>query len=347
MPNEEIPKLEYRVLPLERVQVKSIDPKDRTRCRIRLQNRSYETSHRFWTSFFSRFGFSDSMFKYFGHQEVFDRICKLQPSTELRFCASEGSMLAVSNPGRPVANPNKLLELVKKFGGSDISYHDGVVTSSHTPDSGKRDCKIGPDSFYNRFVLETPVDGYGNPSTYLALWREICSNGAVAMTPTFRSEIVSGNDPIYNIARTLDTFDSDDGFAALRQRFQTAQISPASLWECLRLFRVLRTTGDSESVKSYEKVVGDIYNVYGVANLDGISSKKLRLLPAKCKMYDLLNLASEIATHRAKAQNALKLQSWIGTTVSDEYDLEGTSPKAGDFEETFLPQKKYQKRNMN
>lgn len=346
---QEIPKLEYRVMPLEKAQIKSVDPKDRTRCRIRLNGRWYDTTRRFWTSFFSRFGFSDSVFKYFGHQEVFDRICRTQPSAELRFCTDHGrgTLLAVSSPGRPVVRPDQLLDLIGRYGGKDVGYSDGVVLSGHVPESGKREGRIGPDTFYNRFLLETPVDGYGNPSTYLALWREVCSNGAVAMTPAFRSDIVKGDDPIYSIARTLDTFDSDDGFSALRQRFQSAQSSPASLWECLRLFRTLRTIDDKDSVRAYEKVVGDVYNEYGVANLDGISSKKLRLLPAKCRVYDLINLASEIATHRVEGHQSVRLQSWIGTTVSDEYDLEGTAPRDSGFEGTFTAPRRRPRRDAN
>lgn len=345
-----IPKLEYRVTTLEKVQVKSIDPKNRTRCRVRLQNKWYDTTDRFWISFFSRYGFSDSVFKYFGHQEVFDRICKMNPNADLRFCADteRETMLAVSSPTKPVVRPEQIIELIDRYGGKDPQYVDGVITSTHIPESGRKDCKIGPDSFYNHFTLETPIDGYGNPSTYLSLWREICKNGAVARSPAFRSEIVKGDDAVYNIARALDTFDSDDGFSALRQRFMAAQTSPASLWECLRLFRALRQTTDpNEAIKTYEKVVGDVYNVYGVANLDGISAKKLRLLPAKCKVYDLLNLASEIATHKAERKDSIKLQSWIGTTVSDEYDLEGTETRKGDFEGTFLPKSKRQKSASN
>jgi hypothetical protein len=259
----------------------------------------------------------------------------------------EKTMLAVSSPSHPVVRPDQLLELVNKFGGTKISYCNGTITSTHVPESGKRDTKIGPDSFFNQYMLDTPIDGYGNPSIYLALLREVCKNGAVAMTAAFRSDITKGNDPIYNIGRVLDTFDSDEGYSALRQRFQAAQTSPASLWECLRLFRVLRSINDAEAVKTYEKVVGDIYNTYGVANLDGISSKKLRLLPAKCKVYDLINLSSEIATHKVTGEKAFKLQTWIGNTINDEYDLEGTSPKAGDFEETFIPPKKHLERQTN
>ena len=70
---------------------------------------------------------------------------------------------------------------------------------------------------------------------------------------------------------------------------------------------------------------------------DAISEKKLRLLPAKCKVYDLINLASEVSTHHAKGMEARTLEAWLGSTISDEYDLEGTDRKKGDFAETFIP----------
>jgi hypothetical protein len=126
----------------------------------------------------------------------------------------------------------------------------------------------------------------------------------------------------------------------MRQRFSSAQLAPASLRECLSLFRTFKAMKDEKALNAYERVVGDIYDKYGVANLDGISEKKLRLLPAKCKVYDLLNLSSEVATHHAEPDNARRLQAWTGLTLSAEYDLEGTNSKKEDgFQPLFLSER--------
>ena len=270
---------------------------------------------------------------------MFDRICKRKPETELRFCVDGKMALAISNPEKPLISVDGFSKIVHKFEGQDVKYDAGVVTSTYTPTSGEHQFKIGPDAFYNRYMLETPMDGYGKPSIYLSLLRQVCSNGAVAYAPAFRNDITVGDAPEYNLERALQSFDSDEGYSALRQRFEAAQLAPASLWECLRLYKRMKTLEHKGAVKAYEKVVGDIYNLYGVANLDSISEKKLRLLPAKCKVYDLINLASEVSTHHAKPMEGRSLEAWLGSTISDEFDLEGTNAKKSDFQGTFLPAK--------
>ena len=162
-------------------------------------------------------------------------------------------------------------KIVHRFAGEDVEYDGGVVTSTYTPTSGEHLFKIGPDAFYNRFMLETPMDGYGKPSIYLMMLRQVCSNGAVAYAPAFRTEITVGDNPEYNLERALQSFDSDEGYSALRQRFEASQLAPASLWECLRLHKRLKGLNDKDAIKAFDKVVGDIYNHYGVANLDAIS----------------------------------------------------------------------------
>lgn len=77
-------------------------------------------------------------------------------------------------------------------------------------------------------------------------------------------------------------------------------------------------------------------DIYGVANVNVLSDKKQRLLPAKCRVYDLINFASEIATHKADAKVAHKFHSFIGDMLTKEFDLEGTATKRKDFADFFL-----------
>jgi hypothetical protein len=339
MQTEAIPELQYKILPLAKIQVESTNAKQPLAAKVRVANKWYDTTGRFWTSFFAKFGISDSIFKYYSHQEVFDRIVHVKDDVELRFCMDDKRALAISNPKKPLMALGDFDKLVRKFEGQDVEYDQGVITSTYTPTSGEHQFKIGPDAFYNRYMLETPLDGYGKPSIYLSLLRQVCSNGAVAYAPAFRTDITVGDDPRYNLNRALESFDSDEGYSALRQRFEAAQLAPASLWECLKLYKRLKSLHHKDAVKAFDKVVGDIYGHYGVANLDAISEKRLRLLPAKCKVYDLINLASEVSTHHSKTQEARQLEAWLGTTISGEYDLEGTDTKKIDFAGKHLPAK--------
>jgi hypothetical protein len=343
MVNTAIPDFQYKILPLSKVQVKKVDEK-RLDCQVKVQNKWYGTSPRFWTSFFAKFGFSDSIFKYYDHQEVFDRIVERKPDTELRFCVDGKMALAISNPEKPLLSVAGFNKIVRSYKGKDVQYDSGVVTSTYMPTSGEHQFKIGPDAFHNRYMLEAPMDGYGKPSIYLSLLRQVCSNGAVAYAPAFRTDITVGDNPEYNLDRSLSSFDSDEGYSALRQRFTESQNCTASLWECMRLYKRMKGLEHKEAIKAFEKTVGDIYNLYGVANLDSIAEKRLRLLPAKCKVYDLINLASEVSTHHATPFEARTLEAWLGTLVSGEFDLEGTNkpsadPKVKEFQSTFLSHK--------
>ena len=188
-------------------------------------------------------------------------------------------------------------------------YRGGVVRSTHVPRSGEHGFHIGPDQFRNRFVVEAPIDGFGQPRIYLSLLRQVCSNGAVGYSPAFRSDIRMGNDAAYTLERALGQFDHDEGFAALRQRFESAQKSWASIRETMLLHKTISRLGDGRDGRlrgrrlheELNRVAGDLNALYGLANLETLSAKRQRVLPAKCRVYDLINFASELATHGAAA----------------------------------------------
>jgi len=55
-----------------------------------------------------------------------------------------------------------------------------------------------------------------------------------------------------------------------------------------------------------------------------------------CRVYDLLNFAGEVATHATGPEDARSLQAWLGTTLAEEFDLEGTAESVGEFGDLFL-----------
>src|SRR5690606_38441224 len=85
-----------------------------------------------------------------------------------------------------------LMDTLTAYEGSDIRYCDGVVESSHVPRAGANSFEISGDAFANRFVMSTPIDGYGLPNIYLSLLRQICSNGMVGYAKTFRTTLALG-----------------------------------------------------------------------------------------------------------------------------------------------------------
>lgn len=315
--------------------------------RVEIDGEPMRSTPRFWHSLFHRFGLAGGIFRYFDYDEVFGRIAKRNADDQLRYCIERGGrgeprLLAVSNPRRPFLPHDQATRLIARRHGEDVSCTDGVLRSRHVPGSGRSAFRIGPDLFNNRFVLEVPIDGFGQPRIFLSLLRQVCSNGAVGYSRSFRSDIRIGDDALHTLARALDHFDHDEGFAALRQRFESAQKSWASVREVLDLHRVVggvETRGEPGRrglLERLDRVSGDMNGLYGLANMDALSPKRQQVLPAKCRVYDLLNFASEVATHHAEGRGRLKLQAFIGTMVCDEYDLEGTAEKVEDFKELLV-----------
>ncbi|GAA4419783.1 DUF932 domain-containing protein [Bremerella cremea] len=314
---------------------------------LELNGEKVRPTRRFWKSMFMRFGFSESVFRYFDHGEVFQRISEKAPNDSVRFCLERGGakgprLLSVSNPKRPVITHEEVRALLDHYGGKDIKYTEGVITSTHRPRSGDCDFEIGGDKFKHRFVMETPIDGFSQPKIYLSFLRMLCSNGAIGYSRAFRSDISLGKDIGHCISRALESYDNGEGYAGLRQRFESSQTSWASLNECNKLYKLLFKWDRAKSfdrpnvLTDFHRLTGRMNQLYGLTNLDALSEKRLRVLPAKCRVYDLVNFASEVATHHADEGASRTLQAYIGSLISDEYDMEGTAIEAPEFADFFV-----------
>lgn len=326
-------------------------PATRRGVRLEVDGALFQPTRRFWTSFFVRFGISENVFDYFTHEEVFERISQKSNDDKVRYCverSDEGDaaprLLAVSGLNRSAIPYERVLELTSKYGADEAIYHDGVVTTTHKPRSGDRTFDIQGDQFQHRFVMDTPIDGFGAPKIHLSFLRLLCSNGAIGYSRVFRSDLPMGKDAEFSLVRALDSFDNDEGYSALRQRFESAQKSWASLYECETLYRSLARmqsasefAADVQPIRRFQEVTGNLLEFYSVGTLQALSAKRQRVLPAKCRVYDLINFASELATHHAGPQAHRQLQAYIGNLISDEFDLEGTAPKEAEFADFFLP----------
>lgn len=395
--------------------------------RITVDGRVMRPTTRFWTSFFAKFGFGSSTFKWFDHAEVFQRISDRAPSDTLRLCIESQTdgdqikgegvgdrLLAISNPASVLVRHEDLLGLLgdngldtrnvdygikfPRSGGSidprgirigqvggdqhdedgalmlvpavpTISYDTGIVRSVHAP-RNVGDFDIAGDSFSNRFVMDTPIDGYGKPSIYLMLLRQICSNGSIGYSRMFRSDLSlgKGEDSFeYALTRAFEGYNNEEGFSALRQRYEAAANSWASIQEINKTYKTLirmhhrgevrvdkrflttevssfkdehgqqvSIAEGSPLVKSFHALVGDLTKAYGLANLDALSAKRQRTLPAGCTVYELLNYVTEVASHHSTPAGARTMQAVTGDFLSAEYDLEGTKDTYGDWKDFLI-----------
>ncbi len=341
-----------------------VDGQGKTNVRnVQIDGRPLEPTPRFWNSLHVRFGFTQNIFRYFRHDEVFERISQVSPNDRLRWCIERDDrgrerLLGVSNPTAALIQHQELVGLLQRYQAEEISYDRKIVTNRHAPRADDTHLIAG-DDFQNKYVLDTPIDGFGRPAVYLSLLRLICSNGAIGYSPAFRSELSVGklNDQLdFALVRVLEGFNNEEGFAAIRQRFESASRSWASVHEVRRLYKVLvglhhqgqvhrgkvRGGGNAESeagsplLSALERKAGDLSQIYGLANLDALSVKRQRTLPATCKVYELLNFASEAATHHVEPSGQRTLQAYIGELISGEYDLEGTADRFSDWQDFFI-----------
>jgi hypothetical protein len=339
---------------------------------ISLDGDDTQPSSRFWTSIFAKYGFNSQFFKYFDYSEVFDRIADRNGSDKVRVCVEtkkiptqaggvteRKTVLAATGVDRPLLKYDELSGLVKDFGGDQLQYSGGILSSTHSPRIDGGEFTINGDSFCNKFSLHSPIDGFGNPNLYLMLLRQICGNGAIGFTKAFRSQVAvgKGESGVFALTKALDGFNNEEGFAAIRQRFESAQSSWASVYETAQLYRTIAKAANTGGItggksiltdrfnsnvegsvteelpilSAFHKLTGDTALTYGISNLDSLTVKRQRTLPVKCTVYDALNFATEVATHHANPEAARSLQAWVGQLISGEYDMEGTKEKFGDF----------------
>ena len=359
-----LPAIEYRVASLralkpmkiegerESVQVAEDAPAARFRrkapAQLMLDGEPIVTTQRFWWSLFMRCGLNEAVFRYFEPSELFERVSQRDAGRSIRFAIETPGqagrprrLLAVSSPNGPLLPRDAAAEIIDNYSGAGVAYADGKLSSLHTPAVGDRSLSIGPDEFKQRFFVEVPVDGLGEPHIHVALIRLVCVNGAIGMRAAFRSTIRIGKDPHHSLDRALAHYSNDDGFSAMRQRFESAQRSWASLREVRLLENELSkiswgtTDGAAQRRRAFRKMVGDYESRYGLASIEALSVKRQRMLQASCRVYDLINFATEIATHHAPPMAAGRLQAWLGSTITEEYDLEGTATNVPDFVDLF------------
>jgi hypothetical protein len=337
--------------------------------KITLGEHEFYPTKRFWDSMCSKFGFGSSIYKYFTHKETFNRVSQVSKDDKIRLTIQTTpssnektrwtpKLLAITGTDAPLITGQETILLMNRLDAEKISYADGIITSRHKPNT-IMDFDIGGDAHQTKLVLDTPIDGYGRPNIYLELLRLICKNGVVGLSSAFKSSVIIGKvGGMDTLERAVSSYSNEDGFVAMRSRILSAQKSWASVSECVRLARMLwKLEPDDfrpevimtiESSKPNEhrnrlvsklfEVCGDLREIYGVAQLDSLSEKRMRQLPSKATVYNLICFSSEIATHQLSPNAARVINSFVGSLLGGEiFDLENSCEEFGDFSDFLDP----------
>ena len=252
------PKIDYATTPIRAIKIDETGPKGKVTC-LNIDGRKFHPTTRFWTSLcstYSTHGLSTKVFKLFSHAEVLQRLTDVlggDDKARIRYAFEDkgptpGNILAITLPSKPVITYEKIGETLARYNAVSMEYGSGIVRSTHTPNH-MEDFKIAGDGFAHQYVLETPIDGFGSPLIYLSLLRQVCSNGMIGYSRAFRSEISMGRgdsknaDLTFSLERALDSFSNEEGYSALRNRFESATTTWASISECNRVYKVLDAMG--------------------------------------------------------------------------------------------------------
>lgn len=322
--------------------------KNLLRTAIEFNDELYFPSQRFWTSFCSKVGVGTNIFNLFDHEEVFNRVIdenKFSASGNVRVIedVKNNQLLAITNPAKPIVSWKSLLDLLDRKGGHNVTYENGIITSTHAL-SNELPIKIGGEDMRQRIAVQCPIDGFGAPAVYLALLRLVCSNGMVAQSKAFKTSINVGkndksDDIEFSLERMFDSYSNDEGFDALIRRLDAARKSYLSLREFEQASRLLSritpssgkdaTPTVSEEHRKFGKMAGNLHAKYGLSHLQQMSDKQMSLLETDLTIYEAINYLTEVATHRLgnhqkHAALSNSIHGWIGSLISKPYDLEDT-----------------------
>ncbi len=309
----------------------------------------FTLSRRFMMSLGRVLKFSPDIFKVFTPEEVFARISKKEPDFVFNVIEDRENhtLLGAYEANKKILYPNVSLDvLTRQKNLSDLNYNgDGTLEAIISLDDN---LSVLNDSAYDKFIeLHLPVDGVATPSIYLKLQRQVCSNGATMLVNSLRSEIILSDNSGDHLQRLLNSYNNESGFEKYVQRLHTANKTPASLDEVLKVENLMTACcGSKENVFSLnniiEELAGNPRRVYGVTSLKNIPKKTRQNNKTRCNIADLFNLSTELMTHHKGVLSEMqRFKVQLSRFMAHPFDFEEIeerkcAPKAfylNDFEE--------------
>ena len=310
--------------------------------KIQFRDEKFEPSTRFLTSLARKLKFSNNIYRYFSGEEVFTRIAERCPDIHFKVTVDrqDRSMLGVVDEDKKILPPDiacRIFAADKRI--TKVEYQNGLWEATMMLDET---FMVDGDSPYRRALrIQYPVDGVSMPAIYLAVERQVCTNGATALVNQFKTEIEINDQAGTHLSRLLRSFSNENGFMALESRIQKAQETKASVNELMNIQSLLESQLTEAQflprLKDHlEALAGDPCRNYGTTSLSNIPVKRRALLPVSCSVNDLLNFCSELSTHHREILRSTNvLDTEIGRMLAAEFDLEDmyrNSRDARDFQ---------------
>jgi hypothetical protein len=283
------------------------------------------------------------VFELFTPLEVIRRAAERAPDLPLRLTVDREEHLAlalVEDKGVPLPAGNIEVIMREDPRLQQFNYHDGVITGRF--DLGEA-WDIPGDSKYGVHInTEVPVDGMGTPATTLATWRQVCSNGAVAEAPMFRTKMEIKDNGGDHFRRLLKSFSNPRGIEMLHERLVAANGTKASVDEVFQAESFIRRQiRDSRHQMLLCERLQDVAENpcvrYGVTDLGAIGERRRGLLPTGASVADVMNFISELNTHHGMLlRNRTAANGVIGEFFARSFDLEEMYPHTRAADQYYL-----------
>ena len=239
---------------------------------LSVEGEEYKPSQRFLKGMAQRMKVPLSVFELFTPLEVIRRAAERVPDLQLRLTVDreeKKALALIEDKGVPMPAGN--IEIVMKEDKrlQDFSYHDGIITG--------------------RFDLGEAWD-IPNDSKY-GVWRQVCSNGAVAEAPLFRTKMEVKDNSGEHFRRLLRSFSNPRGVEMLHERLIAANGTKASVDEVYQAESFIRRqVRDARHqmllCERLQEVADNPCVRYGVTDLGAIGERRRGLLPTGASVAD-------------------------------------------------------------
>ena len=310
---------------------------------IEIDGERYEPTPRFLKGLAQRMKVPLGVFDLFSPPEVIARAAEMAPDLPLRVTldhAAHKALALVEDKGVPLPAGN--IETIMKSDSrlQEFNYRDGVISGRF--DLGEAWDIPGDSAYGVHIVTKVPVDGMGTPETTLATWRQICSNGAVAEAPLFRTKMEVKDNSGDHFRRLLSSFSNPRGVEMLHERLLAANGTKASVDEVYQVEQLVRRqVRDARSqmllCERLQAVADEPCVRYGVTDLGAIGERRRGLLPTGASVADVMNFVSELNTHHGELlKNRNSANGLLGNFYARSYDLEEMYPHTQPARQFYL-----------
>lgn len=318
------------------------------------------------TSIFSSIGISPNAERLFTLEEVFNRaVDKGAIQRDITICVERTDSGYISHAASFKDDFIKIDQAINCIKSSDeeasITFCDGIIRSVHPARDAEASFSIGNLNFSGGFVVSVPIDGYGNPVTYLKVY--IGKNSIVLEAKAFKSKIAMGSIGIQAVANNIKGYRNPEGFEAIQGQLELANDSWVSVAEALGLHSVLskvKWIGDPNPLELMDKFNrtlgrwrGHLSEIVrnnvddeehaeeviqtGLSSLVFIPEKERKNLPLDASVLDLFKFACDVRTnYNIDEYSKRAIDAYIGNLLSSRFDLAGQKKRIAEYSDFFV-----------